>query len=126
MAITPHDSTGTSLSFQGTNFTVTSIVYSANAGGADNLLDVSHLGITAGNSVLTMPRPLAGGTDAAGKEVTIEYQGKNIIAANSSGTLTITHAGATFVTTTSATATANTVTFAVNDIIKGTATFTLP
>lgn len=122
MALTPHDSTGTVFSFGGTVFTVTNIVYNLQDPATDNTIDVSHLGLTAGDSVLTQTRPLQGNATDTGREVDIEYQGKGVIADASSGVLSITHAGATFLSK-NATVASSAVTFAVNDIIKGTAKF---
>jgi hypothetical protein len=80
---TPHAGAGTTFSFGGTNFTVTSITYTiGNTGGGTDNIDVSHLGQTAGQSVLSISRPLVGtqGGDT-GKTVSIEYIGTNMIAA---------------------------------------------
>lgn len=122
MAITPHDSTGTSLTFAGTAYTVTNIVYNLADPATDNTIDVSHLGLTAGNSVLTQDRPLTGNATDTGRQVTIEYIGKAIVADASTGTLVITHAGSPFLSAAS-TVVSSAVTFALNDVIKGTAVF---
>lgn len=125
MSTTPHSGSGTNFSFGGTTFTVTSITYSlgATGGGADNI-DISHLGQTAGQSVLSLSRPLVGtqGGDT-GKTVSIEYIGTNVIAQNATGTLAITGG-----ITVSATATcqSSSVTLTVNDVIRGSAEFQLP
>jgi hypothetical protein len=124
MAATPHSGLGTTFSFGGTVFTVTSITYTigSTGGGADNI-DISHLGLTTGASVLSIARPLVGtqGGDT-GKSVSIEYIGTNVIAQNTIGTLAIT--GGISV---SATATCNSsaVTLTVNDAIRGSAEFQL-
>lgn len=126
MSVTPHDGAGTSLSFAGTNFTVTNIVYTL--GEQDNqqeAIDVSHLGLTTGNSISTITRPLSGttaGGGTTGREVTIEYLGKSIIADSVTGTLSISHNSATFLSAV-ATVASSTVTFALNDAIRGSATF---
>lgn len=126
MAVTPHDSTGTSFSFGGTNFTVTSITYTlgATGGGGNDAIDISHLGQTTGASVLSQSRPLVGsaGTTDTGKSVSIEYIGNAVIAQNATGTLTITGGVAV-----SATATCNSssVTLTVNDVVRGSADFSL-
>jgi hypothetical protein len=122
MAITPHDSTGTTLTFGGGGYTVTSIVYNLVDPSTDNKIDVSHLGMTAGNAVLTQDRPLKGSSTDTGREVTIEYIGKDIIADASSATLVITHAGSQFLSAVS-TVVSSSVTFALNDVVKGTAVF---
>lgn len=128
MSVTPHDGAGTIFSFAGTNYTVTNIVYSL--GQQDNqqdAIDVSHLAITTGNSIATIKRPLAGTTAAGGttgREVTIEYLGRVAIADSTTGTLTITSGGSTFLSA-NATVASSSVTFALNDAIRGSATFTV-
>lgn len=124
MSATPHSGSGTTFSFAGTNYTVTNIVYSlgATGGGADNI-DVSHLGQTVGQSVLSIARPLVGtqGGDT-GKTVSIEYIGSSVITQNATGTLTIT--GGISISAT-ATCNSSSVTLAVNDVIRGSAEFSL-
>lgn len=126
MAVTPHDSSGTTFSFGGTNFTVTSITYSlgATGGGASDAIDISHLGLTTGASVLSQARPLKGtaGNTSGGKTVSIEYIGNGVIAQNAVGTLSI--SGGITVSTT-ATCNSSSVTLAVNDVIRGSAEFAL-
>lgn len=126
MASTPHDSSGTTFSFSSGNYTVTNITYTVGgtAGAGTDKIDISHLGQTTGQSVLSMNRPLIGnaGGGETGKSISIEYIGSSPIAQNSSGTLTITGPLAI-----SAVATCNSssVTLAVNDVIRGTAEFAL-
>lgn len=124
MATTPHAGSGTTFSFAGTNYTVTSITYTVGStgGGTDNI-DISHLGQTAGQSVLTMSRPLVGtqGGDT-GKSVSIEYIGTSVIAQNATGTLAIT--GGISISAT-ATCNSSSVSLQVNDAIRGSAEFQL-
>lgn len=126
MSVTPHDGAGTVVTWKAANYTVTNIVYSL--GEQDNqqdAIDVSHLGLTTGNSIATISRPLSGTTAAGGttgREVTIEYLGKSVIADTETGTLAITHAGTTFLSAV-ATVASSSVTFALNDAIRGSATF---
>ena len=125
MAVTPHDSSGTTFAFGGTTFTVTSITYTiGSTGGAADAIDISHLGQTTGASVLSQSRPLVGsaGTTDTGKSVSIEYIGTTVIAQNTTGTLAITGG-----ITVSATATCNSssVTLSVNDVVRGSAEFAL-
>lgn len=124
MGTTPHAGSGTTFSFAGTNYTVTSITYTigSTGGGADNI-DISHLGQTTGQSVLTMSRPLVGtqGGDT-GKTVSIEYIGTSVIAQNTTGTLSIT--GGISVSSV-ATCNSSSVTLTVNDAIRGSAEFQL-
>lgn len=123
MAATPHDSSGTTFSFGGTNFTVTNITYTIADNNATDNIDVSHLGLTTGSTVLTLSRPLKGSAGDTGKEVTIEYlanAGASPIAQSATGTLAITGGVALSV---AATCKSSTVTLATNDAIKGSASF---
>ena len=123
MASTPHGGSGTTFAFGGTTFTVTSITYTVGATGAADNIDVSHLGLTNGASVLSIARPLVGtqGGDT-GKTVSIEYIGTNVIAQNTTGTLAITGGISLSVT---ATCNSSSVTLTVNDAIRGSAEFQL-
>jgi hypothetical protein len=120
MASTPHDSTGTTFTFAGTGYTVTSITYSLSDVTGGDTIDVSHLGLTAGASVLTQARPLAGSATDTGREVSIEYIGSSVISDGATGTLAI--AGGISLSK-AATVSSSSVTLAVNDVIKGSATF---
>ena len=124
MAATPHSGSGTTFSFAGASYTVTSITYTlgSTGGGTDNI-DISHLGQTVGQSVLTISRPLVGtqGGDT-GKTVSIEYIGTNVIAQNLTGTLAI--AGGLSLSVT-ATCNSSSVSLTVNDVIRGSAEFQL-
>lgn len=125
MAATPHDGSGTTLSFAGTSYTVTNITYSlSDVTGSADTIDVSHLGQTTGATMLTQARPLKGGGGGGdtGKEVSVDFIGASAIAGGTSGTLTIT--GGLSISTT-ATCTASSVTLAMNDAIRGNATFRL-
>ena len=122
MAVTPHDGAGTVFTFGGTAFTVTSIVYNLADPATDQTIDVSHLGLTAGNSILTQTKPLQGSATDTGREVVIEYLGKSVVADASSAALVITHSGVSFLST-NATVVSSSVTFATNDVVKGMATF---
>jgi len=125
MAITPHDSTGTTFSFGGTNFTVTSITYSVTDQAAADQIDISHLGQTAGSTVLTLARPLKGSAGDTGKEVSIEYLAASggPIAQGAVGTLAI--AGGVTLSVT-ATCKSSSVTLTVNDAVRGSAAFQVP
>ena len=124
MVITPHDSTGTTFSFGGTSFTVTNIVVNFNNPAAEDVIDVSHLGLLSGASVLTQSRPLTGSASDTGQEVTIEYLGKTLIADQTTGTLEIVHAGVTLLSR-GATVNSTTLTFATNDAVRGSNTFAI-
>jgi hypothetical protein len=112
---------GTTFSFGGTAYTVTNIVYTMTDVAAGDTIDISHLGITAGNSVRTMDRPLRGSATDTGREVSIEYLGTAPITDGSSGSLVI--GGGPLSLTASATVSSSSVTLAVNDTIRGQATF---
>jgi hypothetical protein len=124
MATTPHSGSGTTFSFAGTNYTVTSITYTVgNTGGGTDNIDISNLSQTTGESVKTISRPLVGtqGGDT-GKTVSIEYIGTNVIAQNATGTLAITGGLSLSVV---ATCNSSSVTLTVNDAIRGSAEFQL-
>jgi hypothetical protein len=125
MAITPHDSTGTTFAFGGTTFTVTSITYSITDNAATDQIDVSHLGQTTGATLLTLSRPLKGSAGDTGKEVSIEYLATSggPIAQGITGTLNITGGVALSVT---ATCKSSSVTLTVNDAVRGSASFMVP
>lgn len=120
MAATPHDSTGTSFTFPGFTGTLTGLTWTvANNAGGDNI-DISHLGLTTGASVLTLQRPLKGTAGDTGKTVSVEFIGTGMLAQGATGTLTV--SGPVSI---SGPATCNscTITLAVNDVIKGSAEF---
>lgn len=122
MAATPHDTTGTVLTWAGTTYTVTNIVITNENPAADDNIDVSHLGLTAGNSVLTMSRPLAGATGDTGRSVQFDYLGKTVIADASTGTISITTGGTTLLNAVNGTVQSSTLTLTTNDAIRGQAT----
>jgi hypothetical protein len=117
---TPHAGSGTTFSFGGTNFTVTNIVYTLTDVNAADTIDISHLGQSAGSAVLTLDRPLTGAANDTGREVQIDYIGSSVINDGSTGTLAIT-GGISL--SKSATVSSSSVTLAVNDVIRGSATF---
>jgi hypothetical protein len=111
---------GTTLTFAGSSYTVTSITYSMNDVSAGDTIDVSHLGQSAGSNVLTMDRPLKGSATDTGREVSIEYLGTAPIPDGATGTLAIT-GGLTL--SAAATVSSSSVTLTVNDATRGQATF---
>jgi len=120
MAATPHDAPGTTVVFNGSTYTVTnvSINYSDVSGQTDRI-DISHLGQTTGSIMLTQARPLKGSaTGETGKEVSFDYIGTTQLAGGTSGAFTV----GTYVTGATATVVSSSVTFAVNDVIRGSAT----
>lgn len=125
MPYTPHDGTGTTFTFNGGGYTVTSITYSITDQAAADQIDVSHLGQTVGQTVLTLARPLKGSAGDTGKEVSIEYLAASgaPIAQGQTGTLTITGGISLSV---SATCKSSSVTLTVNDAVRGSASFQVP
>jgi hypothetical protein len=122
MAVTPHDGSGTVFTFAGTGYTVTNIVITNNDPNVENTIDVSHLGLTNGSSVLTQDRPLAGSATDTGQTVQVDYLGKSILADGSTGTLVVTHNSVGLLSR-AATVSSSTLTFALNDAVRGSATF---
>jgi len=117
MAATPHDSTGTSLVFDGTTFTVTNVVL--NYSNVRDSIDISHLGQTTGEHVLSQDAPLIGSANDTGVEVSFDYIGPIELVGETSGTLTI--AGGLNLSR-AATVSSSNVTLAMNDAIRGSAT----
>jgi hypothetical protein len=111
---------GTTLTFGGTGYTVTNIIYSMTDVAAGDTIDVSHLGQSAGSNVLTMDRPLKGSATDTGREVSIEYLGTAPITDGATGTLVIS-GGLTL--SAAATVSSSSVTLATNDATRGQATF---
>lgn len=124
MAATPHDSSGTTLTFPGFTGSITSLTYNRTEveGGTGDVIDISHLGLTTGATVLSQARPLKGaaGSSDTGKTVSIEFIGTGALAGGSSGTLTI--AGGLSISGV-ATVASSSLTLAVNDVIRGSAEF---
>lgn len=121
MAVTPHDSSGTSVVFPGFTGSVTNIVYSQNENATVNAdrIDISHLAQTTGETMLMQLRPLKSFTET-GKTITIDYIGSGILAGGVTGTLAIT--GGISLSAV-ATVQSSSITLAVNDVIRGTAEF---
>jgi len=117
---TPHAGSGTTFSFAGTNYTVTNITYTLTDVNAADTIDISHLGQSAGSAVLTLDRPLTGAANDTGREVQIDYIGSAVISDGATGTLAIT-GGISL--SKAATVSSSSVTLAVNDVIRGSATF---
>lgn len=121
MATTPHDSSGTSFVFSGTTFTVTNISISfSDVSGETDRIDISHLGQTNGSTMLTQKRPLVGSaTGETGKEVSFDYIGTSQLAGGSTGAYTL---GGAVSLSGSATIVSSSLTLAVNDVVRGSAT----
>ena len=123
MADTPHDGSGTPLSFPNTAasnvYVVTNIVYNLTDPGADDTIDISHLGLTTGAEVLSQSRPLSGSATDTGREISFDFIGKTPLADKRTGTLTITGGLAIAA---AGTVRSSTITLATNDVTKGSAT----
>lgn len=121
MAVTPHDSSGTSVTFPGFTGSVTNIVYSQNENATVNAdrIDISHLGQTTGETMLMQVRPLKSFTET-GKTLTIDYIGSGILAGGTTGTLAI--SGGLSISAV-ATVQSSSITLAVNDVVRGTVEF---
>lgn len=126
---TPHDGSGTVLSFNGTTYTVTNVVVSATDPTADaDKINVSHLGQTVGQTAKTLELPLAGAASGeTGRSVTFDYIGKTFIADKSTGAFSLTIGGAELdgVSSKNGTVTSSTLTLATQDAIRGQATIKL-
>ena len=117
---TPHSGSGTTLTFPGFTGSVTNIAYTLNDVTGDDTIDISHLGLSAGASVLTLSRPLKGSATDTGREVQVDYIGTGFLSDGATGTLAITGGLAL---SASATVQSSSVTLAVNDVIRGSVTF---
>jgi len=121
MATTPHDSSGTTFVFSGTTFTVTNITVNfSDVSGETDRIDISHLGQTTGSTMLTQKRPLIGSaTGETGKELSFDFIGTNQLAGGSTGTYAL--AGGVALSG-NATIVSSSLTLAINDVIRGSAT----
>jgi hypothetical protein len=123
MADTPHDGTGTTIRLGGTFYTATNIVVQyTDPNATAEKIDVSHLALTTGASILTQDKPLQGSTTDTGRTVQFDYLGKVLIADASTGTCTIVAGGSALITGVAYTVNACTLTLATNDAIRGQAT----
>jgi hypothetical protein len=121
MAVTPHDSSGTTLTVAGSTFTVTSITVNfSDVSGESDRIDVSHLGQTTGEELLTQARPLKGSASGeTGKELSFDYIGSTQLAGGTTGAYTI--AGGIALSG-NCTVISSSLTLAVNDVVRGSAT----
>ncbi len=121
MATTPHDSPGTGLTIGSSTLTLTSVTVNfSDVSGETDRIDVSHLGQTAGEAILTQARPLTGSaTGETGKELSFDYIGTTQLAGGTTGPYSLT--GAVSLSG-DATVVSSSVTLAVNDVVRGSAT----
>jgi hypothetical protein len=125
MAGTPHDGSGTVVTFAGASLgSITGVTVNKVdiTGSTDAGIDISHLGQTTGATMLSQVKPLKPAVEAgtAGTEVTVDYIGSGLVAGGATGALVIT--GGVGVSG-SATCTGSSVTLSVNDVVRGSATF---
>jgi len=122
MSVTPHDSTGSTIAFAGTTFTVTNLTLNfSDVSGETDRIDVSHLGQSTGSTILTVKRPLIGSaTGETGKEVSFDYIGTTQLAGGRTGTFTLSGSGGSL--SGAATVVSSTLTLAVNDVVRGSVT----
>jgi hypothetical protein len=121
MAATPHDSSGTTLTVAGSTFTVTSVTVNfSDVSGESDRIDVSHLGQTTGEEILTQARPLKGSASGeTGKELSFDYIGNTQLAGGTTGSYAL--AGGVSLSG-DCTVISSSITLAVNDVIRGSAT----
>lgn len=106
-------------------YTVTNLTYSLSSQtSSSDELDVSHIGQGYGEPVLTQERPLVGssGGSDSGKEVQIDFIGTKALEEDQKGELVI-KGGINL--TTPAKVTSSSITLAVNDVIRGSVTFSV-
>ena len=120
---TPHDGSGTVLTWKGTTYTVTNVVVSmTDPTATEDKISVSHLGQTAGETAKTLDLPLAGAASGdTGQTVQFDYIGKTLIADRETGTVAIT-IGGTSLLSRAGTVNSSTLTLATQDAIRGQAT----
>jgi hypothetical protein len=138
--LTPHDTAGaTKLTLGGgdgtvatANFFISNIVLSNTnpSAGADDQIDVAHLGQTTGELAARVKRPLVVPADdgGSGRQLTFDYIGRSILFDGATGTYHITVANLTLAggnTASFFTVQSSTLTLATNDVIRGQATLTL-
>jgi hypothetical protein len=113
--------TGVGLSILGSTYTVTNLTVNfSDVSGESDRIDTSHLGLTTGATMTTLARPLKGSpTGETGKEISFDYIGTTQLAGGSSGAYSITGPVAMSGT---ATIVSSTLTLALNDIVRGSAT----
>lgn len=121
--ITPHDGSGTTVSFAGQTYKATSLTWTVNDISSDDNIDTSTLDQIKGEEVNSQPRPLIGdsGSDT-GWEISFDYIGNTPITDGAEGAVSVT-GGVTI--SGNGTCTSSSVTLAVNDVVRGNATIRL-
>jgi hypothetical protein len=123
MSVTPHSGTGTVLRLGSAVYSATNIVITNTDPQADaEQIDISHLGLSTGNSIATLQRPLQGSTSDTGRQIQFDYLGNVQIADASTGTCSISVGGTAVFSSIAYTVASSTLTLALNDAIRGQAT----
>jgi hypothetical protein len=117
-------STGVTLAVGGTTFTVTNVTLSfSDVSGVSDPIDVSHLGQSTGSTILTIPKPLKGTSSGeTGKEISFDYIGTTQLAGGTTGTYSL---GGPITMTGNATVLSSSVTLALQEVVRGSATVRL-
>lgn len=118
--VTPHDGSGTVVTFKDVTYKATGLTFSKSDISSDDNIDTSTLDQKETEEVNYQPRPLIGdsGSDT-GWELTFDYIGNEPIEDGVEGVISVT--GGITVSGTG-TCTASSVTVAVNDVVRGNAT----
>jgi hypothetical protein len=113
--------TGVGITVGSTTFTATNLTLNfSDVSGESDRIDTSHLGLTTGATMTTMARPLKGSaTGETGKEISFDYIGTTQLVGGTTGTYAITGPVAM---SGNATVISSSVTLALNDIVRGSAT----
>ena len=118
--ITPHDGSGTIVTFNEVTYKATGLTFSKSDISSDDNIDTSTLDQIEGQEINYQPRPLIGdsGSDT-GWELSFDYIGNEPIQDGLEASISVT--GGITITGTG-TCTASSVTLAVNDVVRGNAT----
>ena len=112
--------TGVGITVAGSSFTATNLTVNFSDPNQNDPIDTSHLGLTTGATITTVPRPLKGSPGGeTGKEISFDYIGASQLTGGTTGTYSITGPVAM---SGDATVISSSVTLAVNDIVRGSAT----
>jgi hypothetical protein len=113
--------TGVGLTIAGATYTVTNLTLNfTDVSGEIDRIDTSHLGLTTGAMMTSLPRPLKGSPSGeTGKEISFDYLGTSQLTGGSHGSFAITGPVAL---SGNATVMSSSLTLAVNDIVRGSAT----
>ena len=113
--------TGVGLTVGSSTFTVTNLTVNfSDVSGETDRIDTSHLGLTTGAQMTSVARPLKGtATGETGKEISFDYIGTTQLTGGTTGAYAITGPVAL---SGNATVVSSSLTLALNDIVRGSAT----